>query len=58
MSDDPRMSHYTEAITGQDIVGAHGTDKHGGYHDYLATNDADAKAGLEAEVAEANEDDD
>jgi len=54
----PRISHGSDPLSQQEQVTAHGTDRHGGYHDYIATNEEDAVKGLEAEIEEANEDDD
>ena len=55
---DPRTSRGRDMSSQQDTVGAHGTDDHGGYHDYWATNEKEAVEGLNAELAEANDDDD
>lgn len=57
MSQDPRISHGRDILSQQDTVTAHGTDKHGGYHDYVATNQRDAERGLRDEIADANDDD-
>jgi hypothetical protein len=58
MSNDPRVTHWSDFLSGQKDFRATGMDDHGGFHDFESTNRQDAIDGLKAEVDEANDDDD